>query len=154
MADGRQDPAAPDEADLPPRLAAALRRLHDALPAIPPAVDNAILSDARQGFARRRRFRLAVRWAGGFAAAVAAVVVVAVNLYRGEPARDVATSGIRGDVDGNGRVDILDAFVLAKKLEATPARTTGGDVNGDGVVDRQDVDAVAVLAVRLPGGAQ
>jgi hypothetical protein len=83
------------------------------------------------------------------------VVVVALNLHRTPTATNVAASGIVGDVDGNGRVDILDAFLLAKKADAhaRPA-AKWEDVNGDGVLDRRDVDAVAETAVRLPGGLQ
>jgi hypothetical protein len=53
----------------------------------------------------------------------------------------------RADVDQNGRVDILDAFALARRIQQG---TAGGfDFNGDGVVDKLDVDFVATQAVRL-----
>ena len=146
-----------DGPELPGKLSAALRGLYDASPVVPTAVDEAILRDARSGFSRRRRFSLAVRWVGSAAAAAAAVVVVAVVLHRGRPGTQVAVNAIPavpGDVDASGRVDMLDAFVLARKVDAKASMGKADDVNGDGVVDRRDVDAVAAMAVRLPGGAR
>ena len=56
-----------------------------------------------------------------------------------------------GDLDQSGRVDILDAFALARQLDSDVV-PTHGDFNGDGIVDRADVDAIAMAAVRLPDG--
>src|SRR5690606_29518660 len=62
------------------------------------------------------------------------------------------------DIDGSGRVNMVDAFVLARAIAAEEARGDGStpsalwDVTGDGVVDSGDVDAVAMRAVRLDGG--
>ncbi|HSV99962.1 MAG TPA: dockerin type I domain-containing protein [Sedimentisphaerales bacterium] len=58
----------------------------------------------------------------------------------------------RLDLDGNGRVDILDAFRLAKGIESRGPTTAEWDVNGDGRIDRDDVDDVAFAAVRLDKG--
>ena len=154
MADRLSQPAPSDDAALPHGLAAALRGMYSEGPRVPVSMDAAVLREARSGFSRRRRFRLMVRWVGAGAAAAAAVVVVAVNLSREKVPARVATSAVVGDVDRNGRVDMLDAFVLARKVDAEAAAAKGEDVNGDGVIDRRDVDAVAALAVRLPGGGQ
>jgi len=66
------------------------------------------------------------------------------------------TSDVRGvakvDIDRNGRVDILDAFKLARQLESGGRSEMRWDINGDGVVDRSDVDTVAFVAVRLDKG--
>jgi hypothetical protein len=56
------------------------------------------------------------------------------------------------DVDLNGRVDILDAFKLAKHIKAGIRPDTKWDINGDGAVNRSDVDAIARAAVRLDKG--
>ena len=155
MPEAPRQPQPLDEPELPSRLAAELRRLFDAGVGVPAAVDEAILRDARAGFARRRRFWLAARWIGAGAAAAAAVVVLAMNFYRDVPPTNVVTANVEGDVDGSGRVDIVDALLLAKKVEGGVAPAAmGEDVNGDGSVDRRDVDAVAAIAVRLPGGVQ
>ena len=61
--------------ELPDALAAELRAMYGATMLVPPAVDAAILREARGGFARRRRFRLAVRGAIVTAAAAAAVAL-------------------------------------------------------------------------------
>jgi hypothetical protein len=57
------------------------------------------------------------------------------------------------DIDGNRRVDIVDALRLSHQINAGG---NGRDVNGDGAVDQRDVDAIAMAAVRLdlPGGVQ
>ena len=59
---------------------------------------------------------------------------------------------VPSDIDGNGRVDILDAFKLARGIEGVERGATEWDINGDGVVNREDVDYVAFKAVRLDKG--
>lgn len=155
MPEPPRHPAPADEPELPSGLVAALEGLSDPAPPVPRAVDHAILTDARAGFSRRRRFRLAVAWAGATAATAAAVVVLVLNLrLERAPSGPVATTReqtVAGDIDGNGRVDILDAFVLSRRINAHSA-ISRDDFNGDGVVDTKDVDAVAAIAVRLPAG--
>lgn len=56
------------------------------------------------------------------------------------------------DIDRNGRVDILDAFKLARLIESAESTEARWDINGDGMVDRKDVDSVAFDAVRLDRG--
>ena len=56
------------------------------------------------------------------------------------------------DIDRNGRVDILDAFKLARHIESAGRTETEWDFNGDGLIDRSDVDVVANAAVRLDKG--
>ncbi|MEW6249270.1 MAG: hypothetical protein AB1716_01370 [Planctomycetota bacterium] len=52
-----------------------------------------------------------------------------------------------------GRVTILDAFALARRLKAAEALAARDDHNGDGLVDRRDIDALALAAVRLTNGS-
>jgi len=61
--------------------------------------------------------------------------------------------GISRDIAGNGRVDILDALALARSIKDNRVTDQPWDFNGDGAIDRQDVDAVAQTAVRLNKGA-
>ena len=156
MADPSAHPDPANEPKVPAALAEALGGLYPpGGQAVPPALDEAILREARAGFARRRRFWLYARAAGAAAAAAAAAVVVVViylDRDRASPTPVAGTQAVRtGDVDQSGRVDVLDALVLARRVQAgaggTPRR--GDDVNGDGVVDRRDVDAVAVMAVSV-----
>ena len=60
-------------------------------------------------------------------------------------------ASVPGDFDRSGRVDILDAFALARQLDSDVVPTLG-DFNGDGRIDRADVDAIAMAAVRLTEG--
>lgn len=69
------------------------------------------------------------------------------------PPPDAAPRPRRGDVNGDGRVDILDAFVLAKAVEAGAAAGEW-DLSGDGRVDRADVERVARAAVAVRGGGK
>lgn len=148
-----------DEPALPASLVEALGGLHrHGLPEVPGEIDRAVLAEARAGYYRRRRFWVAARAIGSAAAVAAAavvVVVVYVDRHRSAPTPVAATQVARpGDIDGNGRVDILDAFLLAKRVEAKAPPVRGDDVNGDGVVDRADVDRVAGWAVRVEAPAK
>jgi len=136
-----------------------LQGLFEPAGAVPPQVDRAILGQARRRLAKPRRIILRIRWAAGIAAA-AAVIAVGALLYFG-PGSSNQPSSInnhqpvavgRADLDGNGRVDILDAFRLARAIESRGPAETEWDVNGDGRVDRDDIDAVAFAAVRLNKG--
>ena len=86
--------------------------------------------------------------------AAAAAVVLAVWL--GRPARiahePLPVAAVRGDLDGSGRVDILDAFVFSRRIERDNQISPEWDFNGDGKVDRKDVDTVAGWAVKLERG--
>jgi len=56
---------------------------------------------------------------------------------------------VREDVNRDGKVDIRDALLLARKLELREPVSPALDINGDGRVDRRDAEAIAVQAVRL-----
>jgi hypothetical protein len=136
----------PDEFDLPPRLADALRAAYTHRADVPPRVDDAVLSVAREKFARRHLLRLMARWGTGLAAGLAAVITLAVVLHRpAAPARSLA----KGDVDADGRVNMVDALALARHVAAGDTLDPKWDVNGDGVIDQKDVDAIASAAVSL-----
>ena len=65
------------------------------------------------------------------------------------------TSAIaREDINRDGRVDILDAFQLARELGSGQKPAPGLDLNGDGVVDSRDVEIIAVQAVKLGKGGR
>jgi len=150
-----------------PKLSAGLSALFEPQHPVPPEVDRAVLDRAHNHFVHRksakggRRFRWAAVWK---VAAAAAVVIFAFSLdltKKSGPATDrsVPAGTQAADIDLNGRVDILDAFKLARQIEsAGPAgeslslREQGWDINGDGLVNRDDVDMVAFAAVRLDKG--
>lgn len=152
----------PPPEDLPPRLADELRQLYRPSVVVPGELDRAVLAAARRRLVGRRRWRLTAGWlaAGAAAAAGIALAVILVRHDGGGPAAAIVRTGApsaspvaRGDVDGNGRVDILDAFTLARRVEAGTATEPAWDVNGDGVVDQRDAESVARLAVSVSGGA-
>jgi Dockerin type I domain len=56
---------------------------------------------------------------------------------------------LRGDVDGSGRIDIVDAYLLARRLETQSKLEPHWDLSGDGKIDEGDVKAVAASAVSV-----
>lgn len=127
-------------------LEEALARLGATDP-VPNRVDDAIRRAAAERLRPARpawRPRLVL---GGLAAAAALALFVWFGGPGGPGARDERLA--RGDVDADGRVDILDAWRLARLLRDGDETRDGWDLSGDGVVDAADVDAVAALAVRL-----
>lgn len=136
--------------EAPSHLVRDMCALHGEGPQVPRRVDGAILGMARRRLARRRRPVRVLRWAA-MGAAAAAVLVVAVTLTVG-PRREQAVAVAREDIDRSGTVDILDAFALARRIEAGPTPGREWDMNGDGAIDRKDVDVVAMAAVSLERG--
>ena len=157
---------------VPPDLKSDLARL-SSTPPVPPMIDAIIRQRAQSYFGAQRRVR---RWLriGGAAAIAASVLVVAMArmamfpgeqpaLSRHEPAAVVAppvvpslsqpTAAGPADVDRNGVVNVLDAFAVARGVRDRRV-DRAWDINGDGVVDNQDADRIATLAVQLEGGTQ
>jgi Dockerin type I domain len=56
------------------------------------------------------------------------------------------------DLNGDGVVDVLDAFALARELQQGQTPRPQLDLNGDGVVDERDVQILAARAVSLETG--
>ena len=136
-----------DDALVPAKLAEALSRAYSPAAGVPPEVDEAVLWAARQHFTRQHRRRLMVRWGG--VSAVAAALIVAVGLAIHPPgAGPQPTVALRGDLNHDGRVDIVDAFLLAKALDAHMPMPEA-DFYHDGVVDQRDVQRLAQAAVSL-----
>jgi len=141
----------------PKSLSDDLRSLHRDKVRVPAEVDRAVMEMARSRLAGRGRRVMVLRWATAGAAAAAVLLALSTMLrqerMRAEsvPARR-PRSVVREDVDGNGRVDILDAFALARHIKARGKRRHEWDVNGDGDVNEADVDVVAMAAVSLDRG--
>jgi hypothetical protein len=58
------------------------------------------------------------------------------------------------DLNHDGKVDILDAFMLARKLQGGRISDPHLDMNGDGVVDHRDIEAIVAHAVSLANGGR
>ena len=135
----------PEQTDLPPQLALALREAYTHGPSIPAAVEDSILAQAHEKFARRRRLRLIARWGTGLAAGLAAMIVLVVWLHHPKGAQKLA----KGDINHDGQVNMIDALVLAKHLAARDKSDQAWDINSDGRIDQKDVDAIAAASVSL-----
>ncbi len=153
-----------------PKLSEDLNTIFKPQFSVPPELDRAIMDKAHQHFIpkhwRHRVFRHISLWR---IAAAAAVIIFAFSLNLTEKpgpstSRTVLVKAQAVDIDRNGRVDILDAFKLARHIESadrtkthlSPVSSTGQalqkqgwDINGDGLVDRNDIDSVAFAAVSL-----
>jgi len=141
----------------PARLVAALKRLPQEPVFIPPTLDEAVLRAARRHLEKPRPERVAwLRWMPWAAAAAALVLLAALpqllNRHRARPAGYSALAG--GDLNHDGRMDILDAFALARELRQGGPGNPQGDVNSDGVIDERDVGVIAERAVKLEQGGQ
>lgn len=139
---------------VPPAMVDDLRAL-SALPPVPSHIDRAVLAGAERHFAQtavRRRTRFRAQRFAAAAAGIAIFTLVGVMVSRRMAVKPAPR--IAADFDGNGVVNVLDAFGLARQIDG-PRPPTGGpwDLNGDGKIDRSDADAIAFRAVRLGGAS-
>jgi len=157
---------APTDPHIPARLESDLRSAFGGFSAVPAEVDRAVLGmveGVAAGSARRRRRvqgRLVLM--GGGVAAAAAVVWMVWALgpsfaRKGLPTGGAGSPGpmaavLVGDLNGDGKVDMLDALIEAERVK-TGAATKAIDFNRDGRVDSGDVDAIAMSAVKLERGS-
>lgn len=141
------------------KLSADLKGLFEPKVGVPPEVDRAVMDRADRHLSplqSGKQRRLRIHW-GWRIAAAAAVIVLAFSLDLTKQPRQrtdsFSLSKVQAeDIDRNGRVDILDAFKLAKQIESAGRTEKEWDFNGDGLIDRSDVDMVALAAVRLHKG--
>ena len=141
-----------EEPQAPAKLVAALKEPLSRRVFVPPVVDEAVLGAARRQFARPQRpgsgpFRFWFLWP---ALVTACFILVGLLQFQFRPKPQFA----REDLNHDGRVDILDAFQLARELQAGRKPAPGMDLNGDGVVDQRDVETIAVHAVSLKKGGR
>src|SRR2546421_10302924 len=139
----------------PPRLRAGLSDLFGSAPAMARDFDERILNAVRQQAIGRNRMRWVIRYAIGSVAAAAAVVLIAIKTsHHDQPVINDSTAGIASaeDVNHDGKLDILDAYLMARKVASKESLSNEWDFNHDGVVDTKDVDVVAFGAVKLKGG--
>ena len=113
------EPTTEQSETLPPAIASRLRRLDRAEAIFDPRTDRAVLDAANAYFAARPAAARArrPRWAVPLGAA-AAVLLAAVLM------RPLVFAPSADDVDGSGRVDVLDVLALARM------RAAGGDATG------------------------
>lgn len=151
--------------ELPDAVKAALKKRFGPVPDVPSNIDQLILADARRHFEqhgpgaqRPTRHRRVSRWQWTLIGSSLAAACVLFFAMKPQPpqfehtfaARSVAVSAdaeSTSDVDRNGRVDILDAFAMARQIRS--GQGTRYDMNHDGRLDTLDIDIVAREAVKL-----
>ena len=140
----------PEEEGLqaPEKLVEALNHLQKERIFVPPPLDRAVLRGAREHLRRLERpqsgWKPRLSWA-------AMAACLALGAWLGQRFMNPPPGGSfdRADINSDGRVDILDAFVLAGKIRTGGTLDPRWDINGDGRVDRADVNAIAARAVSL-----
>lgn len=164
------DPNRPEspEDELPQDVVAALRTRYGPAGTIPEQRDEAVLQDAaahlsqlstpQTGKRTSQRSRHWVAWSAGTLIA-AGLLIAVLPLAPQEPELRqsvVATAApeameelLRGDIDRNGTVNILDAFALARDVQTGQPLSDEWDQNGDGRTDRLDIKLIAQSAVTL-----
>ncbi len=139
-----------------------LKKLFRTADSVPPEVDRKIIEMGYRHFASRRKTArfVVLRWAGR-AAAAAAVIFITLHVYfqfesgttLHKTVLNDQTVVVREDTYPTHKVTILDAFALARNIDAGKKIDKSWDLNSDGIIDKRDVDAVAFAAVRLHNGA-
>lgn len=150
------NPQDPDDFDngLPEELRSALKNRYGPVPEIPAEVDEAVIADARRHLSSHVRTPGRRRWSTWQLTAISSTIIAACvmlfvwmpdSMNESDTAFRITT--VKRDLDGNGRVDILDAFAMARQIRSGDSGAR--DVNGDGRFDHLDVDLVAREAVML-----
>lgn len=167
------------EPTVPEPLVAKLKSRQQFSVVVPESVDRAVLADARQHLRSVRTIRSAgsirrrIRWVAVSLSSVAALVLIIA--FQQQPPRqaaqpaapmmklagasaeaeqmsqvaDAAGSSSSQDLNNDGRVDILDAFALARMIEHQPSNDVRWDFNQDGGLNQGDVDLIAMNAVMI-----
>jgi len=132
--------------EAPPRLVSALKEISHRDVFIPPHVDRTILKAVQERLSPRAKLRFGnfrhwMLWQALAAACVFVACIAWLLTTRPHYARE--------DLNHDGKVDILDAFALARQVNSSAPLSTTSDINGDGVVDGRDVALIAAHAVQL-----
>jgi predicted anti-sigma-YlaC factor YlaD len=120
-------------------------------PEIPEGRDRSIRDALRSETGRAGRRGRLVRLLSG---AAAAALLLAAGLWALGPFDAAPRPSDREerqllDVDEDGRVDVIDAYLVARRLHRGETPPASWDVDGDGEVDDADVEAIAQAAVSL-----
>jgi hypothetical protein len=131
------------------RLAKHLRALGRPPMTVPQSVDDAILAAARARLARKRASERTAAWAAAATVVLAMGLAVLPPIARRQAAAPPATSALNMDVNGDGRVDILDALALARYVEAGAPYRAEWDLNRNGILDPGDAVVLASTVVKI-----
>lgn len=139
-----------EDFELPPSLRDKLNEAHGT-PPVPAELSARLLASAKASYALRLRRRRMMRWSAVVGSA-AAIIILSMLLLLPNHSSTQHLAQI-GDVNHDGRVDILDAYVVAKAISTGGKLDPAWDVNHDGAVDQKDVDWIAAAAVNVAGNA-
>jgi hypothetical protein len=138
------------ELNAPARLAEALRDLRKERVFVPPSVDEQILINAKAQLfkirKRRSRVRAVLQWTALAASIVALACIVQLTT------RPRTAQFAREDLNRDRRVDILDAFDLARAIKSGKPVPAAVDLNSDGRIDALDVEIIARRSVGIQKG--
>ncbi len=126
-------------------LSEALRTMYPIGPGLDTSTLDAVVRASAVRQLDRRSTQHLPRQLSRWAALAASIAVVMVLTSRAAQPRVVAAA----DVDRSGRVDVLDAFALARSIERGRTLQPVWDLNRDGTIDDRDVQAIAERAVRI-----
>ena len=129
-----------DDLEVPDRLQGDLRAVFGGRVPIPDSIGATL----RRAASRRRRPNVVRLVTLAAAAMLLAAFLLQQNITSSMPLA-------REDFDGNGRVDVLDAYRLALALERHERIAPQFDLDDDGRVDRRDADRIAARAVSIKG---
>jgi hypothetical protein len=145
-----------EQLNAPPELVSALKQVQPARVFVPPSVDEAVLRAARQHLVRpeKARFRVLRSWFFWPAFVTTCLLLAGLAYFAAKQALAPfhERSFAREDVNHDRRVDILDAFELARKAQSSRNVDMRLDLNGDGVVDQRDAEVIATHSVKLEKG--
>jgi hypothetical protein len=135
----------------PPKLIAALRQTQSRRVFVPRTIDESVLRTAREHLvpAQRRSPSAFTLWCRRLAIATACLLVCAAAYWLIQISQNRPQAFAREDLNRDGRVDILDAFLLARQLQSGDKPGPTLDLNGDGVVDHRDAETIAAQVVKL-----
>lgn len=156
-----------EEPKAPAKLVAALKEPSARRVFVPPSVDAAVLKAAREHLARspaprspsggeragvRGMFaRLLRPWILWPTVATACIALAGLAYFTSHSSHQQFA---REDLNRDGRVDILDAFQLARETQSGVKPAAIADLNNDGVVDRRDAELIVTHAVKLEKGGK
>ena len=161
---GQPESPTPDAPDAPDAFKAELQALYGGRAEVSGSVDDAVRAAARQAFAgpamttttaSPRQTGVLYRIAGTLAAAAAlGLVLILSGVFspndRSNNLRPNGTNprlALTGDVNADDTINIVDAYLLQRRIEQGGTLESTWDLTGDGEVDAQEVRALAAAGM-------